>query len=370
MSFCKKWIKKGIIGSFSLAFLTSCGLDLDNMLNPKESNAANKEDFEFIDLSLNVDTSQVDLQNEQFGLSALSCTTIRIKGENSAAGYNISEADFSNTLKIVKGDKIQLKLISVTCGGVTYNITNTDKGAVDFDTWETGDEGILAATSGAKLTFTYGNNCYDSDGCVNSGETLEFTAIGFTLGTAQTAVAATYENAINLSVSGAAAPSFTFYGFAHRGFDVTNGRIKFSQAWECSSPIADLDGAGPGTAFGCAGTNLNALKVIWVNDPASGGTPTPAQMRTAIATVHPADSTNQGSITVDSNIHKVLANAAAGNGIAENITKGGVSVDLVLTANSAYGATIKYACIYEGSNTSPGPNGMTCVKVTFTGISQ
>lgn len=367
MSFSKKWIKKGIIGSFSLAFLTSCGLDLDNMLKPKESNAANKEDFEFMNLSVKVDTSQVDLQNEQFGLSALSCSTVRIKGENSAAGYNITEGDFSTTLKIVKGDKIQLKLISVTCGGVTYSVANS--GAEDFDTWVTGDVGILATTGGDKLTFTYGSNCFDSDGCNNADEQLQFTATGFTLGTAQTAVAATYENTINLSISGAAAPSFTFHGFAHRGFDVTNGRIKFSQAWQCSSAIADLDGAGAGTDFGCAGTNLNAFKVIWVNDPASGGTPTAAQMRTAITAVHPADSTKQGSLPIDQS-KKVSAGGTSPHSISGTMTNGGVSVDLVLTANSAYGAPIKYACIYEGSNTNPGPDGMTCVKVTFTGISQ
>jgi len=365
MNFSKKWIKKGLVGSFGFVVLTSCGLDLDNMLNPKESSAADTEELEFIDLGLNVDTSQVNLENEQFGLSALSCSTIRLKGENSAAGYNITEADFSSNVKIVKGDKIQLKLISVTCGGVTYSVANTGQGAVDFDTWVTGDEGILAATSGAKLTFTYGSNCYDADGCNDPGEPLQLTAIGFTLGTAQTAVAATYQNTINLSINGAPAPAFTFRGFAHRGFDVTNGRIKFSQAWECSSAIADLGGGN----YGCGGTNFDAFKVIWVNDPASGGTPTAAQIRTAIAAVHPADSTKQGSITVDQS-KKVLATGTVGNGIAGTMTNGGVSVDLVLTGNSAYGATIKYACIYEGVSTSPGPEGMTCVKVTFTGISQ
>jgi hypothetical protein len=370
MNFSRKWIKKGIVGSFGLVFLTSCGLDLDNILNPKESNAVDKEEFEFIDLGLNVDTSQVNLENEQFGLSAISCTTIRLKGENSAAGYNIPEADFtSGSVRIVKGDKIQLKITSVTCGGVIYNLTNA--GAVNFTTWVTGDEGTLAAGNGAKMTFTYGSNCYDNDGCNNLGEPLQLTAIGFTLGTAQTADAATYENAINLSFNGSVAPPFTFHGFAHRGFDVATGRIKFSQAWACSSPIADLDGAGPGTAFGCGGTNFDMFKVIWVNDPASGGTPTAAQMRTAIVAVHPFHNTEnkQGSLQVNQS-KKVPAGATSPHGIGTAIANGGVSVDEVLTGNNAYGATIKYACIFEGPDQGQGPEGMTCVKVTFTGISQ
>lgn len=365
MIFFNKWIKKGIVGSFGFVVLTSCGLD--NILNSKNSSAADTKDLEFIDIGVNVDTSKVNLQNEQFGLSELSCSTINIEGDNSAAGYNFEARNFSNSVTIVKGDKIRLKLISVTCGGVNYNVSNP--GAVNFDTWVREDIGTLAAANGSTLTFTYGTNCYDTDGCNSTSEVLQLTAIGFKLGSAQTVTAATYENTITLSISGAAAPSFTFSGFAHRGFDVDNGRIKFSQAWECTSAITDLDLSPNNQMFGCDGTSFDLFKVIWVDDPVSGGTPTAAEMRAAIAAVHPADSTKQGSLAVDQ-AKKVPAGDPAGYDIAGNLTMGGVSVDEVLTGNRAYEQKIKYACIFEGSAGGQGPDGMTCVKVTFADIIQ
>lgn len=361
MRFSRKWLTKSLVGSFALVFLTSCGLDLDNILNPNGAadTTENELDYELIDIPFAIDTSEVDFTKESFGLAALNCSQVTFVGASSEAGYNLPQQVYTNSFKAVNGDKYLVKLISLTCGGVAYSVSNP--GAANFDTWLAGDVGTLTnGDNSASLEISYTTSCYDADGC-STGDQLQLAAVGYTLGSDVAAAAATYEASINFTIGGADAPAFTFHGFAHRGFDVTNGRLKFSQAWDCNANIA----GGGGPPVTCSGTNIDALKVIWVDDP--GGTPTAAQMSAAIvAATSGGEPTDQGSINVEQGTHKVEIGAPAANGITGNLTHGGVSVDLVLTGDDAYGTLVKYACIYEGVNA----DGITCSKVTFTGISQ
>ncbi len=357
-----KKLTKSVIGSSAFVLLTSCGLDLDSIIN-KNSAANTSEDpyanYEFVDVGVSV--SATNIEND-FGLTAISCDVL-IDSADSVAGYNPpafnSESDGDDQIKLVKGDKLKLKLTQLKCSDVVYRPTNPQ--GTNFTTWAANDTAIFTTSDGAlKLNVKYLNSCLES-GCA-PGFTLQLEASGFTLENYNndTALASsTYDVSVGYSIAGAAAPAVSLKAIAHRGLNPQYGRIKYSLAFECAS---DLVVSGPDAAT-CAGVNINKFKVVLVDKDDAWTTPTSAQIDQAIT-----DATTRLVVVGFSNKVAVLTNLATLNmGLTGTLTRGGFALDNIETANSGYTKNIKYACV----KFEDGPDkSYTCSKITFDYIIQ
>jgi hypothetical protein len=390
MKFSMKKLTKSVIGSSAFVLLTSCGLDLDSIIN-KNSAAGTEQDpyanYEFVDVGVSVSATNIE---DGFGLTAMSCDVL-IDGADSKSGYNPtgynSETDGDDRIKVVKGDLLKLKLKQLKCSGIVYKpdfiVAGSDPVAyhgTNFTTWATGDTAVFTTSDGAlKLNVKYISSCVADSGC-GADFTLQLEASGFTLENYNNNTAldsTTYETSVGYIIAGAAAPAVSLKALAHRGFNNDYGRIKYSLAFECNSNIVVTTGnpgATPPTqdAATCAGININKFQVVLIDEANGWTTPTSSQIDAAItAATTPPGPTKQTLIPVGFP-NKVGLNGDLGAlspnlGLSGTLAKGGFAVDNIETANSGYTKNIKYACVkfLDGQDKS-----YTCSKITFSFITQ
>lgn len=412
MRFSRKWLTKGFVGSFALVFLTSCGLDLENVLNPNASSSEDEDNFEYVTIPINVDTTGlVDEDEIGFALAALSCDVV-IDFSESAVGmpdftYN-STNDAEKQVKLVKYDRIKAHLRAMTCSDgilLRADFSNGDDAGgthgSDFDTFDINDEAIFTSSDNAKRVTITQQFDFQTNG-VNEQPIL-FNASGgfgysqFNNGSAVNA--GIFQQTVGFQIGGATAPNFIFKGLAHKGIESSSGALNISQAWECSGILTWTPGSaavpgGPGPdgipntdddvpeqiatdgSGNCDGVDLAHLKLVWIDDDTTwGGAPSASQIdaaySAAILSGQAVKTVNMTHGSADV-VAPSTPGLALGNGITGNFTdgKGGVSIDAVHTAASGYTEYNKYACVRFVDPDYSSDVAYTCSKVTFPSITQ